>query len=49
MTFYARLVEGPPGALSNETSTEDANECGFYKFVPNKGGKLIRGGRLDML
>ena len=29
--------------------TEDANDCGFYKFVPDKRGKLIRGGRLYML
>ncbi|MGH6691881.1 MAG: alkaline phosphatase PhoX, partial [Gammaproteobacteria bacterium] len=29
--------------------TEDANDCGFYKFVPNKPRRLLRGGRLYML
>jgi secreted PhoX family phosphatase len=29
--------------------TEDANDCGFYKFVPHERGQLSRGGRLYML
>jgi secreted PhoX family phosphatase len=29
--------------------TEDTNDCGFYRFVPNRFGQLARGGRLYML
>ncbi len=29
--------------------TEDYNPCGFYRFVPNRYGRLADGGRLQML
>ena len=29
--------------------TEDSDLCGFYKFVPNRRGRLHSGGRLYML
>jgi secreted PhoX family phosphatase len=29
--------------------TEDVSSCGFYRFIPNKRGKLIAGGQLQML
>jgi hypothetical protein len=29
--------------------TEDSNDCGFYRFVPNRYGRLAKGGRLYML
>jgi len=29
--------------------TEDSNDCGFYKFVPNVYGVLAQGGELSML
>ena len=29
--------------------TEDANESGFYRFIPTEPGKLDMGGRLEML
>ena len=29
--------------------TEDSGDCGFYKFVPNRRGRLERGGSLYML
>ena len=29
--------------------TEDKHACGFYRFIPNQRGKLIHGGRLQML
>ena len=29
--------------------TEDYNPCGFYRFVPNRYGRLAEGGRLQML
>jgi uncharacterized protein len=29
--------------------TEDRVTCGFYRFIPKKAGKLIAGGRLQML
>jgi hypothetical protein len=29
--------------------TEDAHDCGFYRFIPNEPGVLARGGRLSMM
>jgi secreted PhoX family phosphatase len=29
--------------------TEDSNDCGFYRFIPNSRGRLRRGGKLYML
>jgi secreted PhoX family phosphatase len=29
--------------------TEDANPCGFYRFIPKRYGQLTRGGRLQMM
>ena len=29
--------------------TEDANPCGLYRFLPHQPGKLLEGGRLQML
>jgi secreted PhoX family phosphatase len=29
--------------------TEDKPACGFYRFIPKQRGKLVRGGRLQML
>ena len=29
--------------------TEDAGNCGFYRFIPNEPGVMARGGRLSML
>jgi uncharacterized protein len=29
--------------------TEDSDDCGFYKFVPDRRGRLAGGGKLYML
>jgi secreted PhoX family phosphatase len=46
--FYHEALAVDP-ATGIVYMTEDRQSCGFYRFLPNKRGHLIAGGRLQML